>query len=232
MINNIIEIWYWTIVLAALIGVIGYFVFCFVQDLWATLKEHLNDEQATVSSEEIMQPYSKRMVIIHWLTLALLIVAWYLGDVLVDARNEKTATLIGYVAHALVGGTVLLLTILRLTFRSVDGTPPPVGNSLMDMVAKGVHHGLYILLVLLPVSGFMTVLTSSVGEAFLARDASLLPAKYTGPSVIPHAVHDILVTVLIVVVIVHILAAIKHQFIMKDGLMGRMSLRRKGRRSA
>jgi len=175
-----------------------------------------------------MTQYSKRMVIIHWLTVALLIVAWYLGDALDDARNEKGATLIGYSAHALVGGTILLLTILRWTFRGVDGTPPPVGNSLMDMVAKGVHYGLYILLVLLSVTGLLTVITSSVGLAFLAGDASLLPAKYTGPSVAPHAVHEVLVTVLIVAVVVHILGAIKHQFIMKDGLMERMSLRRKG----
>jgi cytochrome b561 len=34
-------------------------------------------------------------------------------------------------------------------------------------------------------------------------------------------------TVLIVLGVVHILGAIKHQFIMKDGLMERMSLRRK-----
>ncbi|MDO8465327.1 MAG: cytochrome b/b6 domain-containing protein [Gallionella sp.] len=232
MINNIIEIWYWSVVLAALIGVVGYFSFCFVQDLWASLKGQLNDERTAVPAEKIMEPYSKRMVIIHWLTLVLLIATWYLGDVLVDARNEKSATLIGYFVHALAGGTVLLLTILRLTYRSVDGTPPPAGNSLMDMVARGIHYGLYILLILLSITGFMTFLTSSVGEALLAGDAGLLPAKYTGPSVIPHAVHDILVTVLIVVVIMHILGVIKHQFIMKDGLMRRMSLRRKGSRSA
>lgn len=232
MINNIIEIGYWSVVLAALIGVVIYFGFCFVRDLWTTLKERLDDEQATVSNEKIMAPYSKRMVIIHWLTVALLIVAWYLGDTLVDARNEKSATLIGYFAHALAGGTVLLLTILRLIFRNVDGAPPPVGNSLMDMVAGGIFNGLYILLILLSITGFMTVLTSSVGEAFLAGDARLLPAKYTGPGVIPHAAHDILVTVLMVVAAVHILGVIKHQFILKDGLLRRMSLRRKGRRSA
>ena len=78
----------------------------------------------------------------------------------------------------------------------------------------------------------MTVLTSSVGEALLAADARLLPAKYTGPGLVPHAAHDILVTVLMVVVAIHVLGVIKHQFIMKDGLMRRMSLRRKDSRSA
>ena len=228
MINNIIEIWYWIFMLTALIGVAIYLGFCFVRNLWATLKKRRADGQAMASNEKAMKQYSKRMVIIHWLTLALLIMAWYLGDALDDARSEKGATLIGYFAHALVGGTVLLLTILRLTFRGMDGTPPPAGDSLMDMVAKGIHYGLYTLLVLLSVTGFMTVITSSVGAALLAGDASLLPAKYTGPGLVPHMVHEILVTVLIVMVAVHILGAIKHQFIMKDGLMGRMSLRRKG----
>ena len=232
MINNIIEMWYWSLMLAALIGVFAYFSFDFAKNLWATFKEQRKDGQTTVSNEQIMAPYSKRMVIIHWLTLALLIAAWYLGDVLVDARNEKDATLIGYFAHALVGGAVLLLTILRLTFRSVDGTPPPVGNSLMDIVARGIHHGLYVLLILLSITGFMTLLTSAMGAALVTGEAILLPDEYTGPSLIPHAVHEILVTVLMVVVLVHILGAIKHQFITKDGLMRRMSLRGKGRRPA
>lgn len=230
MINNIIEIWYWTIMLAAFIGVIGYFGYCSVMDSWAELKARRNQAQAPQSPEQIMLPYSKRIVIIHWLTLLLLIIAWYLGEVLVDARSETSATLTGYLVHSLLGGLVLLLTILRLVFRSVDGTPPPVGNSLMDMAARGVQNGIYFFLVLLAVSGFMTLLTSSVGEALLAGNEKLLPTKYSGPGLIPHAMHEILVTVMIVVIVMHILGAIKHQFIMKDGLMRRMSLRGKVRR--
>ncbi len=172
-----------------------------------------------------MTQYSKRMVIVHWLTLALLIVAWFLGDALDEARHEAGATLVGYTVHALVGGTVLLLTILRLVFRSKDGTPPAMGDTLIDKAAKGVHHGLYAVLILLSASGIMIVVTSSVGRALLAGDATLLPKKFTG--VVPHDVHEMLVTVLIVLAAVHVLGAIKHQFITKDGLMERMSLRRK-----
>lgn len=172
-----------------------------------------------------MTQYSKRMVIIHWLTLLLLIVAWFLGDELDDARHEQGATLIGYVVHALVGAAVLFLTVIRLAFRSKDGVPPPVGQSLADMVAKGVHHLLYALLFLLPLSGIMTVVTSKVGNALLAGDATLLPKKYI--DVPAHNVHEWLVTVLIAVVALHLLGALMHQFVKKDGLMERMSLRRK-----
>lgn len=172
-----------------------------------------------------MNQYSKRMVIVHWLTLALLVAAWILGDAVHDARHDGGATILGYIVHALVGGSILLLTLARLFFRSKDGTPPAVGNGLMDKLAKGLHHLLYLLLILLPVSGTMQVLTSDLGKALLAGDAALLPQKFTG--VIAHEVHETLVLVLIIVVVVHLLGALKHQFILKDGLMERMSLRKK-----
>lgn len=232
MINNIIEIWYWIIMLVALIAVAIYFIFQFVRDLWVSVKEQMNQEPAAADGERVMEPYSRRMVIAHWLTLALLIAAWFLGEMLVDARIEKAAPLAGYFAHALLGGAILLLTIMRLIFRSVDGAPPPVNNSLLEMVGRGVHFGLYTLLVLVSVSGFMVLLTSSVGEALVTGGTIVLPAEYTGPSAIPHFVHETLVTVGIAVVALHILGASRHQFIIKDGLMRRMSLRRKDRRSA
>ena len=173
-----------------------------------------------------MTQYSKRMAIIHWLTLGLLVVAWFLGDALSDARHEGNATLAGYLIHALVGDAVLLLALLRLYFRRKDGTPAAVGSGVMDKVATGVHHLLYTILILLPVTGIMIIVTSKVGSALMAGDAGLLPKKFTG--VLAHNVHEVLVSVLIVIVVVHVLGAIKHQFILKDGLMSRMSLRRKG----
>jgi len=165
------------------------------------------------------------MVIVHWLTLALLIVAWYLGESAHDARHDEVVTLTDYIVHISVGGTILLLLLARLYFRRKDGTPPAMGDTPLDKAAKGIHYLLYTLLVLLPVSGMMQVVTSDVGKALLAGDAKMLPKKFDG--VFAHVVHEQLVNVLIVLVALHILGAIKHQFISKDGLMSRMSLRRK-----
>lgn len=172
-----------------------------------------------------MTQYSKRMVIVHWLTLALLIAAWFLGDTVHDARKEDGATLLGYAAHGLAGGAVLLFTLARLYFRNKDGVPPPIGDTLMDKVAKSIHYALYAALILVPVSGVMQIATSDVYGALTAWDASLLPRKFTG--VTAHEVHEVLVNVLIVLGVVHVLGALKHQFIAKDGIMERMSLRRK-----
>ncbi len=172
-----------------------------------------------------MEKYSNRIIITHWLTLALLVAAWFLGDSLDDARHEGGATITGYMVHSLVGGAVLLLTLTRIAFRRTDGAPPPMGDTLLDKVAKGVHHLLYVLLIVLPLSGIMQVLTSKVGKALMAGDASLLPKKFEG--VAAHDVHEILVNVLIAVAVVHVLGALKHQFVTKDNIMARMSLRNK-----
>lgn len=174
-----------------------------------------------------MIQYSKRMVIAHWLTLAMLVVAWFLGEELAESTDESKATIAGYILHMLAGGAVLLLAVSRFIFRSKDGVPPALGQTLMDKVAKGAHHLLYTLLIVLPVSGVITVFTSDAIKGLLAGDASLLPKEDGFEHVFAHEVHEVLVTVLIVVVVFHILGAIKHQFIDKDGLMERMKLRRK-----
>lgn len=173
-----------------------------------------------------MTQYSKRMVIVHWLTLALLVLALVLGGAVNEARHAGVATVAGYMVHALAGAAVLLLTVARLLFRKKDGVPPALGDTPMDKVAKAIHHLLYLVLILLPVSGMVQVVTSDIGKALLAGDASQLPVKFQG--VIAHNVHEMLVVVLIVLVVVHVLGALKHQFILKDGLMDRMSLRKKG----
>lgn len=173
-----------------------------------------------------MTQYSNRIVIIHWLTLVLLVAAWLLGENLAEATDESKATLAGYMVHALVGVAILLLTVARLIFRIKDGAPPPMGQTFMDKVAKGVHHALYILLFVLPVSGMLTIITSDARKALLSGDAALLPKEHGYEHVFAHEVHEILVTLLIVLGAIHLAGVIKHQFIMKDGLMKRMSLRK------
>ncbi|MCX7193326.1 MAG: cytochrome b/b6 domain-containing protein [Proteobacteria bacterium] len=174
-----------------------------------------------------MTQYSNRMVLVHWLTLALLVAAWFLGDSLAEATDESRATLAAYMIHGGAGGAVLLLTVMRLFFRRKDGVPAAMGNTPMDKVAKGIQHFMYLILFLLPVSGIVTVMTSDAGKALLSGDAGLLPKDGGYDEVFSHEVHEIMVTVLIVLVLVHVLGALKHQFVMKDGLMDRMLPRRK-----
>ncbi|HEY8887422.1 MAG TPA: cytochrome b/b6 domain-containing protein, partial [Gallionella sp.] len=86
---------------------------------------------------------------------------------------------------------------------------------------------LYTVLLVLPVSGIIILLASKAGPALLAFDANMLPKEHGFRGVFAHEVHEQLVTVLIALAVVHILGALKHQFIMKNGLMSRMALPKK-----
>lgn len=172
-----------------------------------------------------MEKYSNRLVMVHWLTLILLVVSWFLGDALDEARHAAGATIAAYLTHAAIGAAVLLLTLLRLAFRRQDGVPAALGDTPMDKMAKGIQHFLYLVLVLIPFSGMMQILGSDVSKAIMAGDAALLPSKFNG--LLAHEMHGALVNVLIVLVLIHLLGALKHQFVLKDGIMNRMSLRNK-----
>ena len=175
-----------------------------------------------------MTQYSKRIVIVHWLTVLLVVLAWYLGDNLAEATDNSKATLAGYFLHIFVGSAIFLLTLSQLYFRRKDGRPSSLPDKPMyKIIAKYVHYLLYGVLTVLPISGVMIILTSKVGAALLGGDANLLPKEDGFKNVFAHAVHEQLVTVLIVLASLHILGAIKHHFIMKDGLMSRMSLPKK-----
>jgi cytochrome b561 len=191
-----------------------------------TYRKVLSSDSKIFRRIELTQ-YSKRMVMVHWLTLALLVAAFFLGHELAESTDESKATVLGYQLHALAGITILLLSLTRLYFRKQDGTPPALGQTPMDKMAKGIHHLLYTLLVVLPISGFVTVVTSDAIKGLQANDAALLPKDDGFENVFAHEVHEVLGAVLIAIVALHVLGAIKHHFIMKDGLMERMMLRRK-----
>ena len=96
-----------------------------------------------------------------------------------------------------------------------------------QFIAKAVHYALYAVLVVLPLSGVATLITGGAGKALLAGDASLLPKEADYEKLLALEVHETLVAILIALVVLHILGALKHQFIMKDGLLSRMGWRKK-----
>ena len=78
-----------------------------------------------------MTQYSKRIVIVHWLTVLLVILAWYLGDNLAEATDNSKATLAGYFLHIFVGSVIFLLTLFQLYFRRKDGRPSSLPDTPM-----------------------------------------------------------------------------------------------------
>ena len=57
------------------------------------MSDGLQSDRLSVFLVKFMTQYSKSMVIVHWLTLALLAAAWFLGEALSDSTDENSATI-------------------------------------------------------------------------------------------------------------------------------------------
>jgi cytochrome b561 len=174
--------------------------------------------------EQTMKQYSKRLAAIHWLTLILFIAALYLGHEL-DETEAVAAKMALYPYHFILGDLILILTLIRTYFLRKDGKPAPLqgGSPIANKVATGLHHLLYVLLIALPVSGMVMINTTGLVEAVKAHDISKMPdlEKFA-----IHEVHAAIVAIIVLTIALHALAALYHQFILKDNLLRRMALKR------
>ena len=171
-----------------------------------------------------MKQFSKRLVALHWLTFLLFVGAFYMGST-IDGIEQPASKLALYPYHFLGGILVLLLTLARAWIRLRDGAPAPLvaGGALAMRVALLVHKFLYLLLILLPLSGLLMIFQTGVASAVMANDPARLPdlEKFA-----IHGVHGAIATVLLVTVGLHFVASLFHQFVLKDGLLRRMAFKR------
>lgn len=150
--------------------------------------------------------YSKAQIALHWAVLVLIIFQQMGSGPMEEAWRaylRGQGEVGGFQPHALGGVLVLLLVMWRLVLRWRRGVPlPPDSDSkLLDMAAKGVHGLIYVLLVLIPVSGIT---------------AWGFGVKVAG------AVHSNLFGILFLTVMVHAFAAIYHHYILRDKFLRRM----------
>jgi cytochrome b561 len=168
--------------------------------------------------------YGSVAQLLHWLVVALIVVQFALASAAEDlpAGMEKLALI---ARHKSFGITILLLAALRLAWRFVNQPPPlPAGMGELQRKAARLSHGLlYGLLFALPVTGWMQ--SSAANYPVSWFNLVQLP-DLVGPSESAHDVlhetHEVLATALVVITVLHVLAALKHQFIDKDGVLARM----------
>ncbi len=161
---------------------------------------------------------------LHWL-IALLIfglfpLGLYMSDLPLSVRKIEL-----YAWHKWFGITVLLLVVLRIVWR-VTHRPPPLPDSIprwQQGTAELMHDLLYLLMLFIPLTGW--ALSSAAGVPVvwwgLWRLPSLLPANPALAHLL-ELVHATLNYTLAALVAVHVAAAIKHQFIDRDGVLSRM----------
>jgi len=171
-----------------------------------------------------MKRYSTMMVLLHWLLAIFILGAIFMGAFVLDEmESDHPQKILLLKTHIIVGAGIFLLTVFRLYVRYTTPQPAPVAsdNPVMDKVAKGMHYLLYLLTILTVLAG-VTLAVSADLPAVLLNHVGDLPKDYE--DFLAHEAHDMFATLLLFTILLHAAAAMYHQFILKDGLLSRMSL--------
>jgi len=168
--------------------------------------------------------YSRVAILLHWVAVVLIVAGAGLGLTMTDLpfSPEKLRY---YAWHKWIGISVFLVAALRLAWRGVV-PPPPFPESMPPVQARAanaVHALLYVLMLAIPISGWLYSSATGVSVSYL----NLVPL----PNLVPKdkalagallIVHQALNATLAAAVLVHVGAAVKHQWIDRDGVLSRM----------
>lgn len=168
--------------------------------------------------------YSGVAMLLHWTIAILVIMNWRIAETAEHLQGAARDDVWGY--HMAWGITILVLTLARLAWRLVH-KPPALSAHLKPWeraLAKTVHTVFYILLIGLPLGGWLAM--SMYGSGIDWFGLFTVPALPTGTNKAlgetifeAHATGG---TVLLLLIALHVLGALKHTFIDRDGTLWRM----------
>lgn len=169
--------------------------------------------------------YSRTAMALHWAIALLVICTIPLG--LFGASSESAAAQTATNTHKSIGILILALTLVRVGWR-LGHKPPPLPDTMKPVlrwIAKATHVLFYVLLLVLPLSGWW--MSSAVPErhpfGYGFFDVPFLPVPRGFASAGPaHFVHVNLGFLMIGLVVLHVLAAIKHLLVDDDDVVARM----------
>ena len=192
--------------------------------------------------------YTKTAVILHWLIalgiFGMFALGWFMTDIPKEAPKQLSFDLFNwgiytwqvqeeisprsfyFNVHKSLGVTIFALILLRIVWR-LTHTPPALLSSYKDIerkLANGIHRLLYLLLIVLPLSGVIMATYSKYGIKWFGMN--FIKGLDNNPMrEIYKSVHEIVGLVLLAFVVIHILGALKHKLIDKDDTLKRMSLK-------
>ena len=175
-------------------------------------------------SENVQRRYSAGAMTFHWLIAIAVIANWRIAESAEHAEMPAKMEIFGY--HKALGIAILVLTLGRLLWRWTHPVPP-LPSSLASwerVLARAVHVIFYVLLIGLPLGGWLA--NSFNGREIDFFGMFTIPAlpvgenKELGESI--YEAHATGGEVMIYLIALHILGALKHTFFDKTGGLWRM----------
>lgn len=168
--------------------------------------------------------YTGVAVVLHWSVALLILGSFVVGTYMVELDLSPWKLKV-YSWHKWSGVTIFLLVALRLAWR-VTHRPPglPAAMPEWQRHAAAISHALlYLLMFAVPVSGWL--MSSAAGFPVVYFGVFQLPdlvAKNKELFELMKSVHYVLNKALLVLVLLHVVAALKHHFVDRDDVLRRM----------
>lgn len=176
--------------------------------------------------------YSRVAMALHWLIAAAFALQIGLG-LRMDASADPSRFAV-YQLHKSLGITILLLTLVRIAWRFTRPAPafPETLSRWERGLARLVHAGFYVLLLALPLTGWLLVSSSSTAIPTVLYGTLPWPHLPGVPGLDPGAkeavneaaetTHAALAYIAYLLIALHVAGALKHQFVDRGGELGRM----------
>ena len=170
------------------------------------------------------QRYTGVAIALHWLIAAAILCSFVLGHYMTGLELSPSKLKL-YSYHKWIGITIFLLVMLRLVWR-MGHRPPQTPASMpawQQRAAGGAHFLLYLLTLAIPVSGWLMSSASGFQVVYLGQiPIPDLLAKNKALAEQLKELHEALNWVMLLVIALHVAAALKHYVIDHDDVLQRM----------
>jgi len=167
--------------------------------------------------------YGNFAIALHWLLAAALLVSFCVGLYMTGLPLSMQRLKL-YNWHKWAGVTILALSLLRLGWRLFRAPPPDLPAPAWQLAAAHATHRLmYVLFFAVPLVGW--AYSSAAGFPIVAFGVLPLPDFVPVDKALAEQIkpwHAVLAYALAALAALHVAAALKHQFVDRDGLVRRM----------
>jgi cytochrome b561 len=162
---------------------------------------------------------------LHWAMAVIILPLAAVGFAMANILQHDALRNVFYEAHKSAGLAVLALAVLRLGVRLRRGLPPPVPglSRWQRAAARGAHEALYVLILAVPLAGWLATSMCCAPVLFLGSLPAGLPVSGDEPAVdAAFLLHAGLAFALVGIVALHVGAALHHHFVRRDETLRRM----------
>jgi cytochrome b561 len=182
-----------------------------------------------LSDANLPLQYDRMLVLLHWVLAIGLFYQLGLGLWMEDIPKDPPGVRAEWFnLHKSIGICLGFLVLWRLGWRVTHSVPaPPMGNTdFQNKLSQWAHRALYVCMVVLPVSGFMGSSFSPYPVKFFGLPLPKLWEPSPEGKELFSEIHEVSAFVMMIIIILHISAAVWHQWVKRDGLLSRMGWRR------